>query len=207
MQIIPVINCPDLACARKRAAIAAEFSSWVHVDVSDGRFAPLRLWNDPDELSLLLGEFPGLSAEVHLMIEEPERYLSEWFEAGAVRAVVHWEALGDKRIVSKFPSHTILLSTKVETPIEDMLPYLKSDSWVHILAVPPGPAGSPFDVSVTDKIATLRERFPELTIEVDGGITPETLKLLGGTANIALSSTYIFKNPHPAAAFKELQEA
>ena len=207
MQIIPVINCPDLACARERAKIASGFSQWVHVDVCDGQFAPVRSWNSPEELSLLLGEFPGLSAEVHLMIEEPERHLSEWFEAGAARVVVHWETLGDHAIASKFPGHIIALSTKIETPIEDMLPHLVPDSWVHILAVAPGPAGQRFDPSVTGKIAVLRERYPELTIEVDGGITPETIRFLNGAANIAVSATYIFKNPDPVAAFRELQTA
>jgi ribulose-phosphate 3-epimerase len=207
MQIIPVINCPDLACARERAKIASGFSRWVHVDVCDGQFAPVHSWNSPEELSLLLGEFPGLSAEVHLMIEEPERCLSEWFEAGASRAVVHWETLGDHAIISKFPGHIIALSTKIETPIEDMLPYLVSDSWVHLLAVAPGPAGQRFDPSITGKIAVLRERYPELVIEVDGGITPETIRFLNGAANIAVSATYIFKNPDPAAAFRELQTA
>lgn len=205
MTIIPVINCPDFSCASTRIATAAAFSPWVHVDVADGRFTTAHSWGNPEELSLLLGKFPGLHAEVHLMVEEPEQMLPTWFDAGAERVVIHWEALTDKEVCRKFPDHTIIISTKPETPIEDVLPYLSACSWTQILAVPVGYSGKAFDLSVLEKVRVLRERFPELVIEVDGGITPETLPLVKGAADIVTSGSYIFGSTDPAAAFRKLQ--
>lgn len=207
MQIIPVINCPDRDCVRDRIRRVASFSPWVHIDVADGVFAPVALWRTPEELPPMLESFPDAHVEVHLMTQNPEDALPSWFEAGAERAVIHWEALTDRAVVSKFPDHTILLSTKVETPIEEMLPYLTPTSWVQILAVPVGYSGKPFDLSVIEKIRVLRERFPDLTIEIDGGITPKTIQLIKGAADIATSGSYIFSSPDPVAAYRELLAA
>ncbi|MEK7512624.1 MAG: hypothetical protein AAB601_00300, partial [Patescibacteria group bacterium] len=151
--------------------------------------------------------YPELKIEMHLMVEAPERALPLWFDSGADRAVVHWEALSNKWIVERYPDRVIVLGTKVETPVEDLFPYLTPTSSVLILAVPPGYSGQPFDPAVLEKIRMLGERFPGLEIEVDGGINAQTIRLVRGVADIALSASYIFKSPDPRAAFEKLTAA
>ena len=93
MKVIPVINCPDVACVQKKLAIAKTFlpdGAMVHVDVTDGSFSAHRTWADPMEWGKLRSPF---ALEVHLMVDHPEQYVDNWLVAGARRLIVHAETL------------------------------------------------------------------------------------------------------------------
>lgn len=84
MEVIPVINCDTPECVVERLWKAKEFSEWVHVDISDGKFAPITVWGTPEEWQKLLAEeeFKGLNVEFHLMVESPEMVLDAWLRTG-----------------------------------------------------------------------------------------------------------------------------
>ena len=210
MKVIPVINCPDVACVQKNIAIAKTFlpeGAILHLDVTDGSFATHRTWADPLEWVTLKSPF-GL--EVHLMVDHPESYVDDWLVAGARRLIVHAESLtlqSMNEILSTVERYhvEIMLSSKPESDVEDILPYLKKFHSFQVLAVQPGPAGQEFLPFVCEKIKFLREEFPDAIIEVDGGMNPETMRQVKEAgADTVVSASYLFSAADPQKAYEEL---
>lgn len=210
MKVIPVINCPDLECVRKKIELAKTFlheGDMLHIDVTDGSFATHKTWADPLAWPTLKSPF-GL--EVHLMVDHPEEFADDWLTAGAQRLIVHVESLNGQsmhEIISAAEHHhaEVMLSSKPESTNDDVAPYLKHFHLFQVLAVQPGPAGQEFLPFVCDKVRFLREEHPDAIIEVDGGMNPETarrVKEIG--ADTIVSSNYIFNAADPKKAYEEL---
>ena len=93
MKVIPVLNCPDVECVKKKIDIAKTFLSdgdMLHLDVSDGTFAPHKTWAEPLAWVALKSPF---ALEVHLMVEHPEECADDWLAAGARRLIIHAETV------------------------------------------------------------------------------------------------------------------
>ncbi|MDP3991761.1 MAG: ribulose-phosphate 3-epimerase [Candidatus Colwellbacteria bacterium] len=207
--IIPSINCRDFETAAVQAKRISEFSEWAHIDVGDGVFTPNVSWGNVEEFSFLATELPLLRFEVHLMVVGPERVMEQWLKAGAERVVIHLEAMSDPHFVletAKRHEGGVMLAINPQTSVEMFLPYLNSFSAFQVLAVSPGPSGQKFNLEALEKIKFLRERAPNAIIEVDGGINPETAKLVKEAgAGILVSGSYIMNSPDPKGAYEELQ--
>lgn len=211
LNVIPVINCLDESCVRERVRRIEEYcgkESWVHLDVADGCFTFHKTWNDPSAWPEIGKK---LNLEVHLMTEHPHGPALSWIWAGAKRIIVHLETLHKmttKAIaeMAKVRSADVMLAINPETPVERLQSYFRLFSQFQILAVNPGLAGQVFLPTVLGKVKFLRRQFPGATIEVDGGINPETAKLVRAAgADIVVSATYIFGNSDPKRAYEELQ--
>lgn len=230
MIVIPAINCPDkdLECVAEKVrcvekimgdASGATGEGWIHLDVADARFTFNRTWGDPGEWKKT--ETP-LKLEAHLMVEEPEKAVPQWFKADMRRAIVHLEAIIDPRLrenpadpkeVVKIllaecakGGSELMLAVNPETPIMAAAPYFEHFSAYQILAVHPGFASQKFLPLVLDKIRVLRRELPRAKIEVDGGISPETARLVKDAgADIICSASYIFGSADPRRAYEELR--
>jgi len=214
MEVIPVINCHDrdFDCVLAKIAVAEKFlkkGDWLHLDVADGRFTFNKTWRNPTQWANLRSEF---NLEVHLMVEEPEKQIEGWIAAGAKRLIVHAETLSEetaKHIIARAKRRSVgtILSSVPHTTFSELWPYLKVFSGFHVLAVAPGPAGQKFLPNVLAKIRFLRNFAPSAKIEVDGGITPETVReVKAAGASVIVSGTYIFGSKNPKKAYKELQK-
>jgi ribulose-phosphate 3-epimerase len=210
MKVIPVINCPDVACVQKKIAIAKTFlreGDFLHLDVTDGSFATPRTWADPLEWEKLKSPF---ALEVHLMVEHPEEWVDDWLAAGARRLIVHAESLTPQsmhEIISTAARYhvEVMLSSKPESISEELTPYLRYFAAFQVLAVQPGPEGQEFLPFVCEKIRFLREESPDAIIEVDGGMNPETARQVKEVgADTIVSSSYIFNATDPKKAYEEL---
>ncbi len=219
MEVLPVVNCPDLECAAEKLRAAEEFSAWVHLDVSDARFTFGKSWGDPEGWRVLNSK---AQLEVHLMVEEPERAVPAWLDVGAKRIIVHVETLidslhrahpanaealiRDMRFACESRKTALMLAISPETPIEHVKPLLRVVSEFQVLAVHAGPAGQAFLPLSLEKIKFLREEFPYARIEVDGGIDPETTRRVKEAgADVVVSGTYIFGSADPKGAYEELR--
>lgn len=182
--------------------------SWVHWDVMDGRFVPNITFGQ--HVLRHMRSLSSLVFDVHLMIEEPERYLAEFRDAGADMLVVHAEAtrhlqrtlaeirrLGMKAGVALNPA----------TPL-NMLDYVLDDvDMVLIMSVNPGFGGQKFLPRTVDKVAALAHRLRERTarpglraarplIQVDGGVDPaNTGALVAAGADVLVSGSAFFAHP------------
>jgi ribulose-phosphate 3-epimerase len=226
MKIFPVINCQDFDCVKARIEIAQEFlcdhgsedrtiSSggeycWVHLDVADGGFTNgYTTWRNPAELKAWRAD-SHLSFEVHLMLNEPELAIESWMDAGVARIIVHLEAATSIDTISAICAGRnveLWLALSPQTPAEKAFPYLGVVQGCQVLAVEPGKAGQAMLPGTLDKVSAIRKAFPNLPIEVDGGITAATVascKAAGATQVVAGSA--IFSAPDPVAAYRELRD-
>lgn len=210
--VIPVINCPDFETAKERIKKTATFfprgDGWFHLDVADGKFTSYINWGDPEELKNLQLKTYTLNFEVHLMVEKPEAVIEDWLKAGAARVIVHLQAITDLDFLLKLTGQyraELMISVDPSVPVEAIRVYLDKVNSFHVLAVFPGPSGQKFQKEALVKIRFLRDRSPNAKIEVDGGIDPETGKLVKEAgADILAAGDYIFLSDDPEEAYYEL---
>ena len=174
---------------------------WIHVDVMDGHFVP----------NITMGPFivetcrqiTLLPLDVHLMIEKPENHIAAFAKAGTDYLSVHIE--GNPNIHRTLQSIRDLgvhpgIVVNPGTPISQIRAVLPLVEFVLIMTVNPGFSGQKFISDAVEKIRDLRQlldqSYPWIKIEVDGGITPQTLPIVEGAgAQICVAATAIFKSP------------
>ncbi|MBO6180411.1 ribulose-phosphate 3-epimerase, partial [bacterium] len=156
-------------------------ADWVHVDVMDGHFVPNITIGVPVVKSLK--KITNLPLDVHLMIEDPDKYVEPFAKSGADILTFHYEAVKENDIVNlitKIKSFGIKagISIKPKTRPDVLLPYLDIVDMVLVMTVEPGFGGQSFMSDCAEKIKFIRQNAPEdLIIQVDGGINAQTGKI------------------------------
>lgn len=181
----------------KRADMAG--TDYFHVDVMDGMFVPNISFGMPIVESVR--KITQKPLDVHLMIEQPQRYIQEFKNAGADIITVHQEACKPLSETLK-QIHSLGMkagiSIKPHTPVSVLEPVLDEADMFLIMTVEPGFGGQKYMDMCTDKIKELRgllkERKLETDIQVDGGITKENIgTVLDAGANVIVMGSSIFK--------------
>lgn len=183
-------------------------ADWLHVDVMDGHFVPNITIGVPVVKSIK--QVTKLPLDVHLMIENPEKYVEAFANAGADILTFHYEAVEDvKAVIDLIKSFKVKagMSIKPKTPAEDVLPYLKDLDLLLVMTVEPGFGGQKFMPDCAEKIATIKEFAPkDLIIQVDGGINAETAKICTEYgANSLVAGNYIYKSDNIKTAISSLR--
>lgn len=215
MIVIPAINETSFEAVKEKVKKAAEFSEWIHIDVVDGVFAPNITWDnagDLESIKLLNFSIPQLlnfKFEVHLMVANPEAIIDSWLRTGMVkRVIIHLEAMTDSvYLLEKCKKYNAecMLAINPGTEVERLYAHASDFKFFQILAVYPGLAGQEFKPEIINKINSLRKQVPSAIIEVDGGITPETAKLVKEAgADILISASYIWNSNNPEKAYEKL---
>lgn len=174
-------------------------AQYVHIDVMDGRFVPNISFGLPVIKSIR--SHTKRVFDVHLMIEEPERYIREFHEAGADILTVHVEAVRHlDRTINAIREEGMKagIALNPATPVSLISNVIGSVDMVLLMSVNPGFGGQSYIGYVTDKIRELRQMSdilnPELDIEVDGGINTENVgTILEAGANVIVAGSSVFK--------------
>ncbi|MFC1647362.1 hypothetical protein ACFL1A_03700 [Patescibacteria group bacterium] len=209
IEVIPGINEFDLKEIESKLSLISLLTKWVQIDVADGTFVPESTYFDASGLSQVINSYPHISFEAHLMVASPEKYIKPYADAGFARLIAHVEAT-DPRIFledAKFESVEVGMAIDGSTELSQIEPYLDEIDFALIMSIEAGPSGQEFLPETIERIKAVREGFPDLPIEVDGGINSQTVKLVeeAGAARAVVTS-YIFKNEqHVESALKKLQ--
>ena len=179
-------------------AVDAAGADYIHVDVMDGRFVP-NLTIGPLVVAAIR-KATHKPLDVHLMIEDPDRYVDDFARAGADLIGVHVEAcrhlhrvLQQIRAAGKRPSVTL----NPHTPIDHVQHVLEDVDQVLIMSVNPGFGGQSFIPNVLPKIRALREELSarglQVDIEVDGGIKVDNIaEVAAAGANVFVAGSAVF---------------
>jgi ribulose-phosphate 3-epimerase len=196
-------------------AVERAGADWIHVDVMDGHFVP----------NITIGPLvadaarkaTSLPIDVHLMIEQPERYLGAFADAGADYITVHQETCPHlHRTIEQIRDLGALpgVALNPSTPVEAMRPVLCDLEMVLVMTVNPGFGGQKYIQASGAKIRRLtrlleEEGCPGKEIQVDGGIDARTAPLVAGAgATVLVAGSAVFGHPEGAGAgVKALRES
>ena len=193
--VSPSLLSADFGKLNEELTVVSESNAeWIHLDIMDGVFVPNISFGIPVIASIRKSS--SLFFDVHLMIEDPIKYIEAFVKAGADAITFHLESNSDP-IATIDKIHSLGkkagISIKPATPIEEIFPLLDKLDLVLIMSVEPGFGGQSFIPSALDKIRILREKSPNIDISVDGGINNETGKLCTDAgADILVAGSYFF---------------
>lgn len=204
VQVVPAILTDEPATLEKLVRQAEGFTDYVQFDVMDGQFVPSRSvgWEDIRRVS------PKLNWEVHLMVFNPENYISGFKRVGASKIIFHYEATPDPHSVIAAIRQRKLkvgLALSPDTPFSTILPLADRLDSVLFMTVHPGFYGAKFLPEVMDKIKELRVALPKMEIAVDGGVKESNIsEVARAGANVICVGSAVFLQPDPAAAYRRL---
>ncbi|MGN0970941.1 MAG: ribulose-phosphate 3-epimerase [Aristaeellaceae bacterium] len=172
----------------------------LHVDIMDAHFVP-NLSYGPAVVKALHGRFP-IPLDVHLMMDNPGKYLDVFCDAGAAWLTIHAEIPGDVAgMLEHIRSRGVKagLSLKPGTPVEAVRPLLPLTDMALVMTVEPGFGGQKFQPGMIGKLHGLRESgFTGLT-EMDGGVGMDNIALLAENGlDVAVMGTAMYRSPDPA---------
>jgi ribulose-phosphate 3-epimerase len=192
-------------------AVEAAGADWIHVDVMDGHFVP-NLTLGPDIVGAL-DRATGLTLDVHLMIEHPERYVAQFIENGADYVSVHREAVADlgalfDQIEAAGAKPGVVINPG--TPVATLGDSLERAALVLVMSVNPGFGGQGFmNVSLPklEELRSLREKHGYgYVLEVDGGIKVDNVqKVIDAGADVIVAGSAVFKAKDYAATIRALR--
>lgn len=181
----------------KRVRLVKPFAKSIHIDVLDGIFAPNITFSDPTKFSDFTKE---TFFEVHFMVENPLQYLKEWADAGfrrfigqiekmpePVEFIAQGQLLGEVGLAIDGPTGIDALDKMNLNDLDCLL----------IMTINAGFSGQEFKPEMLDKVRKIKERYPYLTIEVDGGINETTIaeaKNAGASRFVTTSALYKTEN-------------
>ncbi|MEK7586685.1 MAG: hypothetical protein AAB453_02335 [Patescibacteria group bacterium] len=189
-EIIPAIIGKNFGEVRDKIETVGELTNWLHLDIADGKFVADKSWSVPDDLNEIKNR---VKIEVHLMTEQPEEMMTDWVSV-ADRIIVHPESTDHlAEIVDSVKSTPSKLgfALLMNSDLNLVEPYIANLDVIQLMSINElGHHGEPFEEKVLERIKTLRVKYPNVKISVDGGINLATGKkcLDAGASQLVVGS-------------------
>ena len=197
--VAPSLLAADFSKLREEIQEVESYGAeYLHLDVMDGNFVPNISFGVPIISSIR--KHSNLVFDVHLMVENPDRFIKDMVDAGADVITVHAEATKHlNRTIQLIKSYgkKVGVALNPSTPLDVIKYDLKDIDMVLIMTVNPGFGGQAFIEGMLQKIRDLCSIDPNIDIQVDGGINNKTSKLVKEAgANILVAGSYLFKGDY-----------
>lgn len=183
-------------------------ADWLHIDVMDGHFVPNLTIGAP--VVKALKRVTKLPLDVHLMIDNPQKYIKDFALAGADYITFHYEATKDNtdEVIELIKSYNIKagISIKPKTAVKEIADLIKKVDMVLVMTVEPGFGGQKFMPDCADKIKEIKQYSQSVLVEVDGGINDETAKYCKNLgADCLVAGYYIYSKADMKEAIASLR--
>ena len=218
--VIPAIIPKSFSDLEEKLSLVSELVSFVQIDVLDGQLTAEKSWPmihipDPDFSRIIKEEdslpfWEKLDFEVDLMTLKPETLIDNWVFAGAARVIVHYESFPSADVaentisefVKKFSNKDSLINTEIgvalniDTDISAVEKMIGEINFVQLMGIAHiGYQGEPFDERVLGKVRSLRQKYRELIISIDGGVNEESApRLVEAGANRLVVGSALLKS-------------
>ncbi len=210
-RIAPSILASDIGCLDRELG-RVKNADLIHVDVMDGHFVPNLTWGLPVAAAAVRGG--ALPVDVHLMIEDPDRWAAEYAKAGAASVTFHAEAARAPITLARqlrSAGARAAVAFRPQTPLGEYLNFLPEFDMLLIMTVEPGFGGQTFMRPMMDKVRQAREAVERsganVRIQVDGGIDKSTIGLAAEAgADVFVAGSAVFGAPNPGAEVEALRE-
>ena len=211
--IAPSILAADFANLQRDCELVNDSAAdWFHIDIMDGVFVPNISFGMP--VLKAIGEHAKKPLDVHLMIVDPDRYISTFAALKAAVLTVHYEACTHlHRSIQSIKSHKMKAGVALNphTPVHVLEDIIQDLDLVCLMSVNPGFGGQHFIPNTFEKIkalsALIEKKGATTQIEIDGGVTPENAAdLVRAGANILVAGSAVFKSPDPKKTIQELKQ-
>ncbi len=219
-EAIPAIIPESLDDLRAKLTTLKPFASSVQIDITDGLFVlsqswPMRTTDKKPFETFVRGKGPlpfseDFSFEADLMVHAPETVLKDWVRLGITRAVFHLRSKHNFSEVQSAVGDTVELGVAIDlsAPYERLASYIPDIDYVQVMGIKTlGRQGEPFDPRAIDLVKKVRHDFPDVIIQIDGGVHIHSAQVLVESgANRLVAGSFILKAEKPQEAFTFLEE-
>lgn len=212
IKVSPSILAADFAnLSEECSKIDKSNADWFHLDIMDGLFVPNISFGMP--VVKTIRQLTKKPLDVHLMIAQPEKYITEFINLGSDIITVHIEATNNlNQIINKIHESSLKsgIAINPQTPISDLKEYINKVDLICLMGVNPGFAGQKFIESTHERLQELKNLIissgSSALIEVDGGVNKENYQQLKSNgADVLVAGSYIFNSTNYNIAINNLK--
>ncbi len=206
MKIIPAILVKSEAEFLQQAKAIEGVADYIHIDIADGEFVPETTWVDPGSISNNL----KIDCELHLMVKDPLAVIEKWKNIPQVKRVLfHVESdINVAELVQTIHDQDweAVAVLNPETDATSIAVVAEKLDGVMTMTIHPGAQGRPFMPEVLEKLVTIKNQYPHLITQVDGGANADTLPIIKSAGvDCACVGSAIFAHGDPAENLKKLE--